>query len=779
MVDPVTSGPIFRFEINTTGVFKQRKVRFIRRADLGYLVEFLPSKEAEAVPAIMRGSRPDVEFTGRKMISHADLTAALLDGTLDIDESDFVFIDHSQTFKPDFVASLDERPAQDLLLRYATGILMREICEEKGITKITRSAVFGIEGEIQKRLQARIDLLNHEVDIRRRHPMRRKMSPKNCATAQWILEWDQRLREKGFCSLVDRRYMSGNTGPRLHPVVADVLADILKEYVTLEKVSVTRLHGLTQRRVEAARAEAKTKLLLRQQNGEIIAEAEWADLNKILPPCEKTVGAWKKRISPLQAILSSNGPEWLLRNQLVTGMGLHVERAGQVLIIDEYDADLMVIVPFEFLLHWLGKAKLDALGIRLDTPLRVKISVIIDAFSGCIAGMQLSMTASSELAKRTIMMSMMDKTKISRACGAEGSWNQSLRAEKIVHDSGNAYLAYVTEPLCAQLRIDKLAAPKAKAYIRGIMERVFRTFHTNLLSIIPGKTFSNTVLRGDYNSEAEAILTLDDLIQVLVVWIVDIYHNTENMGRDGLTPADLWHHEMTMGMGCRPVPSLRTMTHVFGTSLARIAQSTGIRIMHANYFSKEFAQELLRNPKRQFRVRWWEENMSSAEVEIKPRVWLSLEVMDPEARGLCVDEWIQLLQRRHIARNPDAAAIRHRAQDKIDALVNDRIAMRRKVSRKTLDTEQDVHRVEQKLLRYFVTPTTAITTEQTHALYGVPVGDLPALDESGNATPVSTPKVESKIAQAHEDDSITGPRAPSATLGRRRRTTSWTPGMKE
>ena len=59
MADPVTSGPIFRFDINTTGVFQQRKVRFIRRSDFGYLVEFLPSEQAEAVPDIMKGSRPD------------------------------------------------------------------------------------------------------------------------------------------------------------------------------------------------------------------------------------------------------------------------------------------------------------------------------------------------------------------------------------------------------------------------------------------------------------------------------------------------------------------------------------------------------------------------------------------------------------------------------------------------------------------------------------------------------------------------------------------------
>jgi putative transposase len=281
-------------------------------------------------------------------------------------------------------------------------------------------------------------------------------------------------------------------------------------------------------------------------------------------------------------------------------------------MIDEYDLDLMTIVPYEFLGHWLGQAKVDEFKITGDKPTRVILSVTLDAFTGCILGLQIGMTATPELAKRTIMMTMKDKTSIAEACGAEGLWNQFLRPEKLMHDSGNAYVAAVTEALCAQLRIDKISAPKARAYIRGILERVFRTVHEMLLSSIPGKTFSNTVLRGEYDSEAEAVLSLDDLVRILTIWVVDIYHNNPNLGRDDQTPADLWAHEMTVGMGCRPVPGLKTLTHVFGTTLMRRAQQNGIRIMHAYYFSKEFALHLLRDPTRQFRVRWWEENMSEA-----------------------------------------------------------------------------------------------------------------------------------------------------------------------
>jgi len=138
MADPEFRGPFFRFERGTTGRLGNRQITFIRGASTGYLVEFLPHPEAERIPEVMRGTRPDIEFTGRRVILHSELTAALIDGTLDIDGDDYVFIDHSQSFKLEFVASLADRPARDLILRYATVTLMREIALERGVTHPSR-----------------------------------------------------------------------------------------------------------------------------------------------------------------------------------------------------------------------------------------------------------------------------------------------------------------------------------------------------------------------------------------------------------------------------------------------------------------------------------------------------------------------------------------------------------------------------------------------------------------------------------------------------------------
>lgn len=774
------SMPVFRFDPGTVGTFRKRQIQFIRRANTGYLVNFQESPEAAKIPQVMRGSRPDLEFVGRQIIPHEELTQALIDGTLEIDEGDLVFIDHCQSFKPEFAASLDDRPAQDLILRYATVMLMREICAEKGIIKTTRAAVAGIESEIRDRLPARIDALNCKVDFRRRHPMRRQNIPKEVATAQSVLEWDERLRVNGFSSLVDRRYLSGNRRPKVHPVVAEIIEDVLRERVTREKITIKALHREIERQVLAERGARENALQLRQQDGETIPPEDKSDLERIVVPSKATVGNWKKRMAPIEQLFQINGPDWLLRNQLITGEGLNVERAGQIVMIDEYDIDLMAIVPFEFLIHWLGTEKVRTLKIVDDKPTRIVLSVTMDAFTGCILGLQMNMTATPELAKRTVMMSMMDKTKIAQACGTEGHWNQFLRPEKLMHDSGNAYVAYETDALCAQLNIDKVAAPKAKAYIRGLLERVFRTIHQTLLESIPGKTFSNTVLRGEYDSEAEAVLSLDDLIQILTIWIVDIYHESPSFGRDGQTPADLWRHEMTVGMGCRPVPGLRTLSHVFGTTLNRQAQQTGIRIAHANYFSEEFALHLLRDPTRRYRVRWWEENMSEAQVEIRQDTWLPLEVMDERARGLSVQEWLLVLERAHVKRNPEAEGTRRKGYEKIDDIVQDRIVQRRKIARKTLMTEDDVTRLEEQALRFFTTPTTRVTSDQTHGLYGAPISARSKANEKirdhdklDRASPNLQGDDPARRAMKSE-----GPSHQNAPKGRRK-TKPWKPGTME
>ncbi len=60
-------------------------------------------------------------------------------------------------------------------------------------------------------------------------------------------------------------------------------------------------------------------------------------------------------------------------------------------------------------------------------------------------------------------------------------------------------------------------------------------------------------------------------------------------------------------------------------------------------------------------------------------------------------------------------------------MLEEKIATSRKVARKAL-TAEEVARWEEETLRYYVTPSTEISSEQSHGLYGAPV--RPATQES-------------------------------------------------
>ena len=50
------------------------------------------------------------------------------------------------------------------------------------------------------------------------------------------------------------------------------------------------------------------------------------------------------------------------------------------------------------------------------------------------------------------------------------------------------------------------------------------------MPLLAGRTFFDTIQRGDYPSEQLACLCDDDLISILLTYVVDIYHHRERCG---------------------------------------------------------------------------------------------------------------------------------------------------------------------------------------------------------------------------------------------------------
>ena len=83
-----------------------------------------------------------------------------------------------------------------------------------------------------------------------------------------------------------------------------------------------------------------------------------------------------------------------------------------------------------------------------------------------------------------------------------------------------------------------------------------------------GRTFSNSVERGDYPSEDWAALTDDELAEIFTLFIVDIYHNTPHSGLKGETPANAWKR-LSNEQNVTPPPNANARRFVFGLPHSR------------------------------------------------------------------------------------------------------------------------------------------------------------------------------------------------------------------
>ncbi|QCO57856.1 hypothetical protein EOK75_19590 (plasmid) [Pseudorhodobacter turbinis] len=116
-----------------------------------------------------------------------------------------------------------------------------------------------------------------------------------------------------------------------------------------------------------------------------------------------------------------------------------------------------------------------------------------------------------------------------------------------VTDNGPAFKSEAFTNCCLDLRVATLRTHAGVPGMRGTGERIFGTLSTDLMPRLVGRTFSNSIERGDYKSEKRACLNAEDVAFVLVRWVVDIYHNSPHEGLGGRTPLEQWDADMEDG----------------------------------------------------------------------------------------------------------------------------------------------------------------------------------------------------------------------------------------
>ncbi|RMC37439.1 Mu transposase C-terminal domain-containing protein [Paracoccus alkanivorans] len=228
--------------------------------------------------------------------------------------------------------------------------------------------------------------------------------------------------------------------------------------------------------------------------------------------------------------------------------------------------------------------------------------IAVDCATKCILTMRLAETPNSADAIRALRDIFIDKTPIARAADCESKWHHHGGIGTLVTDMGAAFVSDDFQGTVSSLAITAHLPPAGIPWLRGHVESFFRTFGHQLMPLLSGRTFFNSVERGDYPSEQLACLCDDDLIRILLTYVVDIYHNQPHGSLGGETPNEAWDR-LVAEHGTPPVPDGLTLRRAFGRPLRRKLRGDGVRFAGISYNCEALREAFLHSPTREVEIR--------------------------------------------------------------------------------------------------------------------------------------------------------------------------------
>ncbi|WP_082714984.1 DDE-type integrase/transposase/recombinase [Falsirhodobacter sp. alg1] len=228
--------------------------------------------------------------------------------------------------------------------------------------------------------------------------------------------------------------------------------------------------------------------------------------------------------------------------------------------------------------------------------------VAIDCATRCVLSMRLAETPNSKDAIRTLRDIFIDKTPISKAAGCESTWHHHGGIGTLVTDQGSAFISDDFQSTVSSLGITSHLPPAGIPWLRGHIETFFRTYGHQLMPLLAGRTFFNPVERGDYPSEQLACLCDDDLIKVLLTYVVDIYHNQPHGSLGGETPNRAWER-LTATHGVPPTPDGLALRKAFGRPMQRKLRGDGVLFTGLSYSCEALQEAFLHSSQRDVEIR--------------------------------------------------------------------------------------------------------------------------------------------------------------------------------
>ena len=190
----------------------------------------------------------------------------------------------------------------------------------------------------------------------------------------------------------------------------------------------------------------------------------------------------------------------------------------------------------------IDHTKLDIIVVDEEQRLpigRPWITLAIDVYSRMVAGFYISLDPPGAIATGLcIAHAVLPKEARLAKLGVAGRWPCFGLPSRIHLDNAKEFHGEMLRRACEQYGIALEYRPVAQPHMGGHIERLLGTL-MRALHELPGATFSRPESRGQYDSEATAVMTLGEVERWLTEYIVGVYHAKQHRGIS-TTPLHRW-----------------------------------------------------------------------------------------------------------------------------------------------------------------------------------------------------------------------------------------------
>lgn len=232
-----------------------------------------------------------------------------------------------------------------------------------------------------------------------------------------------------------------------------------------------------------------------------------------------------ERFDKYDAMAARDGKRAADKAFRATGMGAQPKNILERIEVDHTPMDVHILNP--------------ETGVADGRPY---LTLLLDRFSRMPLGLEIGFEPPSEISvMRALRNSIMPKNYIKKIYpDIKYTWPAYGKPAMLICDNGLEFHSLQLRRMCGELDIDLQFCPKAMPEYKGAVERFLGTLNRDVCHRLPGTSFSNINLRGDYDSVREARITLDDLKELVHEWVVNIY-NQKTHKVTQRTPFALWN----------------------------------------------------------------------------------------------------------------------------------------------------------------------------------------------------------------------------------------------